>query len=202
LPGNEERNSELQLLKEQLSAIQGKLIDANLKVKNLTEAISVTDSAAVRDTLTEKLAQVLEDQADHESVVNRLNKEITINTLALTDTTAKIESLKGLLTFLRERDGQELIDTRRRLREELRNLIERIDIFPVGQVQNTDESMSSQTENKELREYTILFKGKSYRTISPNHPLKMVVDADYKTRLVRNWTLKENGEIDYWEYEG
>jgi DNA repair exonuclease SbcCD ATPase subunit len=212
LPGNEERESTLRMLKGQLATLKGKKKEADTKVNNLADSIATTENPAVRRTLEDRLAQALDEQSAYEAEAKQLKKDIEQQTHALDDTRAKLESLRQLLAFLKERTGDELIDVRRRLREELRGLIARIDVFPVGRTPVTEErlpeiisavldvlpeqagteemrqfedDLQGQIENKDLRRYHIQFKGGSFCTIIPASPHKLSLDFDRENDTLR-----------------
>ena len=204
LPGNEERESSLRVLKEDLIAVEVKLKEIDAKVNNLADTISTTDNAGVRRILEERLAQALEEQTIHKANANHLKKDIDHNILAHDNTKARLQSLQELFICLRDRTGEELIDIRRRLREELRGLIERIIVYPVGRIQMTTErvnemlgavhdvipdmpgkelqhveaDLKTRIGNKELRKFIIIFKSGSMRTLLPAKPQKLAIDFD------------------------
>lgn len=130
----------------------------------------------------------------------------------------QLESLKELLTFLRESSGPELIDVRRRLREELRGLIDRIEVFPIGRtiwtefkVQQALTAIKSYTktkdfgkieadllnriENKEFRTYEIHFKGGSFRILRPGTPQKLSLDWNKEEDIMMNYVEGVDGKI-------
>lgn len=132
--------------------------------------------------------------------------------LTLPDTENRLESLRELLSFLRERKGPELIEVRRKLREELRELIDNIEVFPVGRYIWTDEKVQqalsavievepnmskekleqletdlrSRIENKELRQYNIYFKGGSWRVLKPVTSHKLTLDFDLENGILQS----------------
>lgn len=220
LPGNEERESALQALQGQLLMVQGKGREAGAKVNNLADTISTTDNANVRLILEGKLALALEEQAKYEAEAKQLKQEISRDSLAYSNSSAKLESLRELFAFLKERTGTELIDVRRRLREELRGLIERIDVYPLGRVpmsaervkgsmaalldvmpditeeelQKHEAELTDQIDNKELRAYWIWFKGGNWRVIKPATPYKLSIDLDREKGKVVCLSQGRNGE--------
>ena len=221
LPGNEERESVLQALKGKLLAVQGKAREASAKVNNLADTISTTDNANVRYILDGRLAVALEEQANFEAEAIQLKQEINCNSLAHANSSAKLESLRELFIFLKERKGDELIDIRRRLREELRILIERIDIYPLGRKPMTEElvremmvavldispelekaerhqmelELKAQIDNKDLRQYNVFFKGGSIRMLQPATPQKLSIDFDRENRKLINVSQSLDGTV-------
>lgn len=212
LPGNEERESTLNIMKGQLLTAQGKAKEAASKVDNLGDTIATTASAAVRQTLEKKLAEALEQQSTHEAEARQLSQEIDRQSHAHDDTGAQLESLRELLSYLKESNGDELIDVRRRLREALRGLIDKIEVYPVGRIPVTEERIKggikaildvhpdtsaeeleqmetwlrARIENRDLRQYTIHFKGGSMRTIVPATSQKLVLDLDLENRKLKH----------------
>jgi hypothetical protein len=127
---------------------------------------------------------------------------------------------------MKEHTGDELIDIRRRLREELRGLIDRVDVYPVGrspmteeripvlisavldvypdmagteELQKLESELRSRIENKDMRQFNIHFKGGSWRVITPVKPYKLVLDFDREHGIVRNLFQGLDGEISTFE---
>lgn len=212
LPGNEELESALQLLNQQLFAIQGKTKEAASKINNLADTIATTDNANVRRTLEERLAQALELKDDLDAEAKQLRLQIKRNSSAYDDASTRLTSLNELITCLREQTGEELLEIRRKVREELRCLIDRIDVYPLGRKPMTEdlandmisavldvqpdleptellklkEHLKSQINNKDLRQYNVFFKGGSFRYIMPATPHKLTIDFDRENGKLRN----------------
>ncbi len=212
LPGRDERESKLQVLKGRLATVNGKAKEATAKVNNLTDSIATTGNVAVRRTLEGRLAEALKEQEIHETEARQLNQEIKRHSRSKDEVRARLESMQELLSFLQERDGDELIDVRCRLREELRSLIEWIDVRPVGQLPMTEElaermlkaaldvhsdmskkeqkeleaDLAARIENRDFRDYVIHFKGGSICTIVPTTPHKLALDFDKEGGRVRS----------------
>jgi hypothetical protein len=183
------------------------------------------DNTTVRRALEGRLAEVLEEQATHYAETKQLSQEIERLSRFQDEAGARLESLRELLLFLRERDGEELIEVRRRLREELRGLIEKIDVRPVGRVPMTEKlakrmtravldvypeinnrervrlekELASRIENRELRDYIIYFKGGSISTIAPATPRKLALEFDRESGRVRNIYQGIDGETVTYE---
>lgn len=201
LPGHEEQETALKVLQGQLLTVQGKGSQAAAKVDNLSDTIATTNSAIVRQTLEKKLDEALKEQTEHEAEAKQLSKEIKRQSTTNEVTGTQLASMRELLTFLQERKGEELIEVRRRLREELRGLIERIDVYPVGRILMTPERtehavkeiidsfpdvdenwfrtrFESMIDNKNLRRFAIYFKGGSIREIVPATDEKLMMEFD------------------------
>jgi hypothetical protein len=221
LPGNAERESALNILKGQLLTAQGKAKTEAGKVENLSDTIATTTSAAVRQILEKKLSEALEQQALHEADVKQLSQEIDRISRAQTDTGAQLESLRELMDYMQTASGDELINVRRRLREALRGLIDRIDVYPVGRVPMTESRLAEalqaildvhpeepeqteswlrlRIENKDLRQFNIDFKGGSMRLITPAASEKLPLDLDRENGKFRHLFKGINGDTQMLE---
>ncbi len=221
LLGHEEQESVLHALQSQLLSVQSKAKEAAAKVNNLSDTIATTDSVLVRQTLEKKLGEALEEQAIYEAEAKQLSHEIERLSRTNEVTETRLESLRELLTFLKEHAGDELIDIRRRLREELRGLIERIEVYPVGLLLMTPERVEkalkeimdsfpdidkewfkarfeSQINNKKLRKFIIHFKGGSIRTLEPATAEELVMELDREGGRVLSMSHGVDGKTE-WE---
>ena len=210
LPANEEREAALHILRGRLTVANGKSKIASEEVINLTDSIANTESIAVRRTLEERLEKSLFEKETQEAEAKVIVKDIEQLYHAQDAADSRLETIRELLQLLQDRDGDELIDLRSKLRLELRSLIEFIKVYPVGRLHVTAESADgiitllseayqdnddegkqllkdviySKIDNKELREYHVHFKGGSIRILSPEAPQKIQFDFDSDTRCV------------------
>jgi len=223
LPGGEERESALHLLRQQLCSYQQKAKDAAERVENLADTIATTKNASVRETLEKKLATALEDQSFNEAEAERLSKEMKQLSRVHDETGVKLESLRELLVFMKEQTGEDLINVRRQLRAELRELIERIDVYPVGRVAMTtklvkhflnslldvhpdtspeelerwEAKLTAQIENKDLRKYIVTFKSGSMQSIEPAKDEKLVLELDRVNRKLYGLEIGPDGKTRF-----
>ncbi len=132
LPGREEVESVIRLLQGQLSTTRSKLETANRRAFNLSDEIADTEDKATRAMLKTKLEAILKEKNDLEKQKTSLERELEAASRVTQDVRERIESLNKLFDTMGSLQGQELIDLRLRLRQELRRLITRIDIYPEG----------------------------------------------------------------------
>ena len=220
LPGNEERESAMKVLQGQLFTVQGRLKDLATKIRNLSDSIATTDNPAVRRILEKQLADILANQETYEADEKQIKQDIVRQSHSYDETDTQLESLRELLSFMREHTGEELAEVRRRLRVQLRGLIDRIDVYPVGtfrmtqehvkamlsaildvepdtttdELQRQEEYLKAQIENKELRKFIIHFTGGSKRSIVPTSKEKLVLDFDRENGIIRNIFSAIDGE--------
>ncbi|MGE5581464.1 MAG: recombinase family protein [Bacillota bacterium] len=219
LPGHDERESKLFSMRQQLAAAQSRQQEITRMSDNLTDSIATTDNQAVRKTLEERLSKILAELHQIDTEVLVLEREVKQLSSAQEDTETRLESMRELLSFLRERKVPELIEVRRKLREELRELIDRIEVYPVGRYIWTEEKIQealtamqsltkpeelekietelrSRIENKELRQYNIYFKGGSWRVLKPTTAQKMTLDLDLEAGKLVNLFQGLEGETE------
>ncbi len=131
LPGNVERQSELSTLRNQLQAIDGDLLQLESKISNALDAIVSTDSRELRKALQDRADKMLADKAVLEERRKEVQSQLEALVTAGQDTERQLQSISELLEYMRQAEGQERVDVRASLREQLRRLIRQIRIDPV-----------------------------------------------------------------------
>ena len=222
LPGKDQIESELLERQSKETVISGQLNDVNAKIDNLTDSLATTSHNTIRKTVEEKLAQVIAEQETllaQKSEIDAAIKELKMKT---EDTESRLQSLRELLRYLKTKEGDELIDVRRQLRLELRSLIDRIEVFPVGLVQMTEnhiaerlsaildvqpelkstkelyqieKDLMAQIDNKSLRQYNVFFKGGSSLIIKPESEVKIPLEFDSDKKIVTHRYLADNKSV-------
>lgn len=221
LPGREAQETALKALQGRKATLQGQINGATAKASNLADTIATTDNPAVRRLLEGRLGEALTEQESLEAERQQVEQEIVRHIHSQEDTQARLDSVRELLTFLREGSGDELIEVRRRLRQELRGLIDRIDVRPVGllpmttervkemiaatldiypemagteELERVEADLIDRIENRDLRTYTIHFKGGSFRTLTPATPHTLSLDFDRERGRLTNLFQGLGGE--------
>jgi len=141
-----------------ISAIQGEIIGINgnlevlkNKIANLGMALEDENRKELQELLKNNLAKLF----DNQNILTNQKKELEhqLNELRNSKQEAKthIKALKELLLFLEREKGKKLIDVRLKLRAELRQLIDKIVVFPASYT--SDEKIKSflDLESKWLR---------------------------------------------------
>ncbi|MEE9910559.1 MAG: recombinase family protein [Deltaproteobacteria bacterium] len=226
LPGNEERVSVLNLLQGQLFTVQGHLKELEAKVANLSDSIATTQNPAVRRVLENQLADILTKEETYKSDEKQITNNIVRQTRSFDETETQLKSLRELFTYLQDHTGDRLTDVRQRLRMRLRELIDRIEVFPVGKFRMTEEHVQgilsaildinpdsdaeelkgleeharSKIENRDLRKFDIYFKGGNIRTIEPAAKEKLAIDLNRETGKMQVAEYNSEGKTFIREY--
>jgi hypothetical protein len=132
LPENDVQTERCQL-QSKLKAITSELEETSDNINNLTDRITITPFKKVGKILDERMLHEIEKyenlkekKSEIESLINGLSN-------AFHNTEEQIRSIKEFLNYIYSlRDEDELIQLRLKLRDNVRNLIYRIDIFPPG----------------------------------------------------------------------
>ena len=108
----------------------GNFDNPNQQEVNLTNAMADAYFKEVRKLIDAKLRAVLDEKKALEKQHQALDREFEITFRADQDAQAHLQSSTELMNAMKALTGQELINLKLRLREEIRNLITRIDIIP------------------------------------------------------------------------
>ncbi len=111
-------------------AREGELTQAQKQIENLTESIARTPDKAVRETLEGKLATVLKRRTELETELAQMDVETAEQSATPEAVAEQIRDIEDLLTRMDTLRGEERSELRRRLRHELQQLIDRIEIKP------------------------------------------------------------------------
>ncbi|MCH7537128.1 MAG: recombinase family protein [Proteobacteria bacterium] len=115
-----------------IQELDGKLKQLAKQVDHLTDATADEDDKLVRDTLKKKLSQCLSEQQDLEQQTADLNEEVAIQSDSAEAVAAQMRDMQELIDRMDElrceARTEQLADIRRRLRHQLHQLVERIDI--------------------------------------------------------------------------
>lgn len=189
-----EKKSEIAQLKSQSSAVAGELGQVENRITNLTDSIANTADKRVRQTLERRLSELLDDRERLEEQQGRVQSEITQLSKATETIERQLESIEQLFDYMQSASKEKLIDVRLRLRDKLRQLIRKIDVYPVSpeimtpelveeiiqaaldekpEMSDTDEldkfrrELEDKIDNKEEQVYSVVFEGGSCRMLAP-----------------------------------
>ncbi len=200
LPGDGERKKRVSQLRATLEGMAGEAVDMEARVENLTEQAATANHAKVRDRLQAKLAEYLDRQAELAERQAEVQSELEEVMSAESQTTERLESLRGLIDKLNAEPDN--VDLRMRTRQALQQLIECVSIRPVRfrrcdverfkeghglpkkMAEGALEEMEKVVGDRAYRRYQIIFKGGSQRIIKPGLPMPLRLDYD-----------RERGEI-------
>ncbi len=226
LPGREAAETKIRMLQGQLSAIRGKLENLNEQADNLIDSIAGTQSKEIRQRLETRLQTVLDEQSALEGQYIATQREFELASRAGQDTKEHLENLAQLFDALGGLQGQELIDLKLRLRQEIQRLIERILIYPEGDPRMTELDKKALlqmcepnpetpdhknfeaeldykiTHAKDELKILIEFKSGIIRVIYPRRGIResMEMDEDFGTAMTQA-IYKQGGGGEFFEYD-
>jgi DNA invertase Pin-like site-specific DNA recombinase len=226
LPGREEVESHIRLLQSQLSITKAKLGEVARKTGNLTDAIAEADDKRTRDLLRGKLKVALDEKESLEKETEGLKRELESASRAAEGTRERLESLSQLFDVMQTADEKQRIDIRLRLRQELRRLISRLDVYPGGRplftperaqkaledmaivcpvgtedYRRIEEQVHKMTENpKDFLSFSIHFATGSKRTLHPRQQPVLTTEWDKEAGVLRGWYLGPDGQVESEEY--
>lgn len=172
LPDYKQLESEISILQREKSSIQGQLSRVQSEIGNLTDSVSTTQDKRLRLLLENKITDRLDEKERFEKLESEA--EIKINDLkhvngSVQERISNVKELYETMQDLKDRDEKALIDLRFRLRQMLRNLIDRIDLYPGGFIDRNHvnelhppdkrEIYYEGIDNKDFRFYQVDLKG-------------------------------------------
>ena len=223
MPDREEVKSELAQWENRLQAINGQLNDIEEKVNHVTDSVADTENKNVRKKLEEKLSSLLDEQARLQS--EKEDVQATVSKLKQNGKEAErnLKAIRELEEQLEVLEGDELTQLRQKLRERLRELIEQIVVYPVGKTRMTKQKVKegleavkeiqpelkrskelerfrqalyARIDNKDLRTFTVHFRGGHKRILRPVQSPTMPLDLDQDTGQLINQFIGESGEVE------
>lgn len=226
LPGREEAENLMRSLIGQLSATRGKLENTKQFVLNVTDSIRTTNSAAVRKELEGDLDTLLDERTVLEKQYSTLQREFQAATKVDQDAKERLSSLRELFDAIGTLQGQDLIDLRLRLRQEVKKLIKKITIYPEGDPRMTEpvkkallemlepnpaasnhqifkaELEDKITHAKDNLKIVIEFQSGTARVIYPRKWIRqwMEMDEDFGTAMTKA-RYKQGGGGEFVEYD-
>jgi DNA invertase Pin-like site-specific DNA recombinase len=221
-PDANKTTDEIESLKSALVATEGKISVAESQIENLTDTVASTSDKRVRVILDGKLSVVLDSKENLEGQKAALQEKIDALANLLDKVQMTVDDLNGLFYMLDNVEGEERSLIRMKLRNELRNLIERIRVFPFGPIiwseekikedleaicasfpdlrcaeetRRLEEELRGRIDNKNCRIYAIQFKGGSLRSLMPARSYTLVTDIDVENQITRHY-FERDGKIE------
>lgn len=129
---SDDTSEQLMVLKDELENSKAKAVSNERKRRNLKDAIAETDDKETRGELMSDLAVLTQGGKELESIVAKLEREIT--TLATSDaqTESRLAQVNELAAMLINLEGEELVELRRQLRHAISGVVKKITCFPNG----------------------------------------------------------------------
>lgn len=133
LPHNTDSiSAEIVFLRSTAEGLEGELAANAVQKRNLNYQLRHDDSELFVNQVSQNLKEALEEEQmlrkKLEEALARLDKLTQVEQKAET----QLKSIAELLKILKEKDGDDLIAIRQKLRVEIRKLVDRIEVFPEG----------------------------------------------------------------------
>jgi len=119
-------------VKQSIEGLNGKLNEKKKQLANYDKLLATDDSEDFLSHIRENMKAALKEKNDIEEGKRKLERNYELLSQTEQSAEAKLQSIKELQVLLASKKGDELIALRNRLRMELRQLVERIEVFPLG----------------------------------------------------------------------
>jgi DNA invertase Pin-like site-specific DNA recombinase len=156
LPGADDRESELMALRRQLDAVKGEITQAEVKEENLITSLEEISIPAMRSRVEERFKTISAEKEDLKKQEQALLLNIEQCERADRDMQTSLTEMRELDDTLQALKGEERVAVRLRLRNELRQLIDHVDVYPWGRI----------LLHPNRCEYIVHFKSGAYRILS------------------------------------
>lgn len=228
LSKNSDTETAITVLKGELDGKTGELNSIVAEIGNIADSVSTTPDKRVREMLEKRMAERFDKRDSLKQQMSQLKHQIDTLSRSFEDTQLTLDSLKELLTFLNTAESKKLVEARLKLRNDIRKLISRIDVYPEGHPRFTNEtaknalkdmSMVISKDNdpegyawikeglrrrvespKDFRFFMIHFISGSMRIVNPKRKLPLSIDLDKEGKVLRTWNERPNGRIICEEY--
>jgi DNA invertase Pin-like site-specific DNA recombinase/ElaB/YqjD/DUF883 family membrane-anchored ribosome-binding protein len=215
----------INLLKKEYDGITGELGTINKEIENIADSISSTSDKRVREILDKRMTERFDKKASLNQAKDRLKQQIDTESMSFENMQLTLDTHRECLYFLEtEKTGKKLIDIRRKLRNEMKKLIDRIDVYPEGldriSPESAQKALKAMTEfvpegteeyaalkkyyldriehPKQYRSFKIIFKSDSIRIIYPTgeqYGTDVGLDFDTDERIVQTRNLGKDGRL-------
>jgi DNA invertase Pin-like site-specific DNA recombinase len=134
LPNTNRQHDLIKVTRGESEAIEGKLKTISARIENLDYQVSIAKSKDAINHATQNLEKALEESSALQTEHKRVNA--TLKRLLKKESTVgvQLQNVQQLLQHMGNKEGDELLAIRLKLRAEIRNLVDKIDVFPHGLV--------------------------------------------------------------------
>ena len=129
IPNEDEVQQQIQMAKQQLGRQRAKLIELADIEANLTDTLSRTKSAAIRDKMEVKILDALDQQKDVTSNIKELDQAVKQLSHKRIQLEAQIDKAGELYSLLAKTPQQEIPALRRRIQGQIRGLVDHISVY-------------------------------------------------------------------------
>jgi len=215
---NDNNDTERILLQNEFEGKTGELNSIRKEIENIADTIARTSDQRVRDIFEKRMSEKLDERDKLTQILSHLKQQIDTLSRSFEETQLTLDSLNELFRVFTKAKDQKLIDTRLKVKSELRKLIRKIDIYPEGNPRFTVQTaqkalkeissvakdkevmkqirkeMIQRVENpKQFRFFYIRFSSGSIRSISPESILQLAWEFDKEGKAILLPSEKQGG---------
>lgn len=219
----ENDDTAITLLKGELDGKAGELNSIIAEIENIADSFSTTPDNRVRAMLEKQMTERFDKRDSLKQQMDNLKQQIDTLSRSFEDTQLTLDSVKELMAFLSTAETKKLVEARLKLRNEIRKLISKINVYPVGNPRFTIETAKKALKDmsmviskdkdpegyawikedlrrrvespKDFRFFIINFISGSMRTVYPASKLPLKFEFDKKEKVIRIWNEMPNGNI-------
>ena len=115
-----------------IEGLQAELAANTIQKKNLNYQLRSDDSELFVKQVSQNLKEALEEEQELRKKLSEVQARLNQLTKVEQKAETQLKSITELLKILKEKDGDDLVSIRQRLRLEIRKLVDRIEVFPEG----------------------------------------------------------------------
>jgi DNA invertase Pin-like site-specific DNA recombinase len=167
-----EHESKIRKAKMEYDGLSGKITEIDRQIDNLRAGYAEAADSEVRTTLHEDLSKKLKQKRELESKHDKLENELMKLKSAVESGEKRLSDVRELLDRIEGRDA-DVIALRQRLRAHLRDLIDKIKVYPVGMPFLRGGTLESFLESRADAKYrngavaSVFFKGGGFVVLMP-----------------------------------
>lgn len=224
------RKAEIEQKMGELAAHKSELVTSEPAIERLMDDAQKQTDERVRDRIYRRVGEIENGVDFLKRRIEELKQEIDSLSRIEQDTQERLDSVKKLIEFFGstsdEKDDPKRIEVRLKLREEIRRLIARIDVYPLGRPLFTPEKAERALQDMALvcpkgtNEYAqikeklrlrvekakdfmtmiVHFTNGSKRSLHPRQKPILTTEWDQEAGVLRGWYLTPDGQVEREEY--
>lgn len=218
------RAAEITLKQGWLDKAEAEIQGIEPAIERFLDDMETEKDKRVRERISNRIAK-LEDRKEFlGQEMERFEHEIASLSKLFENTEARLDSVKKLIEFFKntgdDKTDPRRIEVRLKLREEIRRLIDRIDVYPLGSPRFTAESAEKALQDmalvcpegtgdyerikeqlrlhvekaKDFLTITVHFSTGSKQTLHPRQQPVLTTEWDKEAGELKGWFIKPNGE--------
>lgn len=226
----DKRKAEVLQKMGELATHKNELATAEPAIERLMDDAQEQTDDRVRDRIYKRVGEI-ENRVDFlKRRIEELNQEIDSLSRSEQETQERLDSVKKLIEFFGstkdKQDDPKRIEVRLKLREEIRRLIARIDVYPLGRPLFTPERAEKALQDmalvcpegtkeyesikeelrfrvetaKEFLTITVHFATGSKRTLHPRQKPILTTEWDKEAGVLRGWYITPDGQVKSEEF--